>query len=72
MDSILSEQWLWIIIGALLMVFVLPLMFIWVILNLPPEMKVAATFAIIVGWGIAAGYKDWIISKREEERQKSK
>jgi len=54
------------------MVVVLPLVLVWVIMYLPPEMKIAATFLIIIGWGIAAGYKDWIISKREEERKKSR
>jgi len=72
MTWILSEQWLWIIIASLFIVVILPLVVIWVILYLPPEMKLVATILIIVGWGVAAGYKDWIISKRAEERQKSK
>jgi len=69
LDSLLSERWLWIIIGAVIMVVALPLVLVWVIMYLPPEMKIAATFLIIIGWGIAAGYKDWIISKREEEKK---
>jgi hypothetical protein len=68
---ILKEEWYWVIVVAIILVLVLPLAIIWLILNLPPLARMMATIAIIVVWGIVAGYKDWLTSKRrEEEKQK--
>lgn len=41
-------------------------------LALPVQYRGLATFGIIFGWGIVAGYKDWVISKRQEEKLKNK
>jgi hypothetical protein len=68
---ILKETWFWIIIVALLLVFVTPFIFVVVIMNLPTQLKIVATFAIVIGWGVAAGYKDWAKSKRKEEEKQS-
>ncbi len=70
MRSILSEKWLWIIILALAAISVGPLLIIWVILYLPDELKVVATILIVIGWGVAAGYKDWLKDKRREEEKR--
>jgi hypothetical protein len=51
------------------MVFTLPVVVVWFILTLPTEMKFLSTILIIVGWGVAAGYKDWILAKRREEEK---
>jgi hypothetical protein len=64
---ILSEKWLWIIIVLIITVFTLPGVVVWFILTLPIELKFLSTILIVVGWGIAAGYKDWILAKRREE-----
>ncbi len=68
--SIFSEQWLWIVIGALAAIVVLPLLIVWVILSLPDYLKIVATILIVIGWGFAAGYKDWLVAKRHEEVKK--
>jgi len=68
-SSFLTEKWLWIIIGCLVLILVTPLIVLLVILTLPPILKVTATIILLIGWGIAAGYKDWIISKRKENKR---
>ncbi len=72
MSWMLSEEWLWIIILGLAVVLIGPLLIIWVILYLPIELKVVATALIIIGWGVAAGYKDWLQNKRREEEKRRK
>jgi len=68
---LLFNKWLWIIILSLSAILVGPFIVIILILNLPsPELRGVATFMIVFGWGIAAGFKDWVISKRSEERMK--
>jgi len=66
---ILKERWFWITVIALILVFTTPFIVIIMILNLPPALKIVATVLIITGWGIAAGYKDWVKSKRKEEEK---
>jgi len=68
--TVLKEKWLWYIILALILIVVVPLMVIWLITYLPPELKLVTTVLLIIGWGVAAGYKDWIVHKRKEEKQK--
>lgn len=69
MAWVLREEWYWIIVVAIILVFVLPLAIVWLILNLPPAARMIATIVIIVVWGVVAGYKDWLISKRKEEEK---
>jgi hypothetical protein len=71
MGWIFRERWYWFIVVGVTLVFVLPLVIVWVILNLDPTIRLIATILLITGWGIASGYKDWIVSKRKEEKQKS-
>jgi len=70
MSWIFSEEWLWLIIIALAAILILPLLIVWVILALSAELKVVATILIVVGWGVAAGYKDWLVAKRREEENR--
>jgi hypothetical protein len=69
LSEVLKESWLWIIVAALITIMVLPLAVVWFILNLPPPLAFAATIILIISWGIVAGYKDWIMSKRKEKQQ---
>ncbi|MEM3697924.1 MAG: hypothetical protein QXQ94_10615 [Candidatus Bathyarchaeia archaeon] len=71
MSWMLSEKWLWIIIVLIIIVFTLPGVVVWFILTLPIELKFLSTILIIIGWGIAAGYKDWILAKRQEEENRA-
>lgn len=68
MSGILTERWVWIIILSLIAILVVPLIVVLVILALPPLLKVAATIGIVVLYGIAAGYKEWVINKREKQK----
>ena len=70
MSWILSEEWLWIIILSLIAVLVGPLLIVWFILVLPAELKIIATILIVVAWGFAAGYKDWLQARLKEEERK--
>jgi uncharacterized membrane protein len=65
----MKESWFWIIIVSLILIIVLPLVIVWFILALPPELSFVATILVIVTWGVVAGYKDWIIHKRNEEKK---
>jgi len=65
---VLKEKWLWITILALIVIGGMAFVIIWAILLLPTEGKVIATFLILIGWGVAAGYKEWVQHKREEQR----
>jgi predicted ABC-type exoprotein transport system permease subunit len=62
----LSDKWVWITIFSVVLVIVLPLIVIWGILNMSPELAFIATLGILVIWAVVSGYKDWVISKRQE------
>jgi uncharacterized membrane protein len=66
---ILRERWLWIIIVAVILIITLPLTVIWLILNLPPTARLIVTIVIIMGWGVAAGYRDWLVARRKEKEK---
>ncbi len=68
--SLLSEKWLWIIIVAIIAIITTPLLVVYFILLLPFPYNMIATIALVAVWGVVAGYKDWIISKRKDEKQK--
>lgn len=69
---LLFNKWLWIIIFSLSAIAIGPFIVIYIILALPsPELRSVATVMIISGWGIAAGLKDWVISKHQQERMKN-
>jgi len=66
MSEVLSNKWLWFTILSAVLVLVLPLVVVWFILQVSPELRVVATIAIVVLWGVVSGYKDWIVAKRRE------
>lgn len=67
--SVLTEKWLWIIILALFLIVIGPLFIVWFILLLPFPFNTILTFILVIGWGIAAGYKEWIIAKNKEKEK---
>jgi len=69
--SILTSRWYWIILTAVSAIIITPFLLILLIINLPPPWNFLSTLLIVVAWGLAAGYKDWIIAKAREERQKT-
>jgi uncharacterized membrane protein len=64
-----ADKWVWITIVSAALVIVVPLLVVWFILSLPAELKIVATIGIIVLWGVVSGYKDWVVSKRQEEEK---
>jgi len=70
MLKIVFNKWVWILITLLITVCVLPLLIIWLILFLPSPYNAIATISIIISWGLVAGYKEWILFKKEEELKK--
>ena len=70
--SILTSKWFWIIVILCSLVVVTPFVCLLIILLLPIPLNALATIGIVIAWGIVAGYKDWILSKKGEEERKSK
>lgn len=70
MSSILFEKWLWLVILSLIIILVGPLLIVFFILLLPFPFNMISTILLVLGWGITAGYKEWIITKRKEEKKK--
>jgi len=68
--NLLKEPWLWIIILSLDAILIGPFIILWFVLSLPPQLRLLAMVLIIILWGIVSGVKDWIISKRKEEKMK--
>lgn len=68
-SSIIKTKLLWLIILSAIAIIILPLFIIWFLFVLPDTVRIVATFLIIIGWGIAAGYKDWILAKSKEEEK---
>jgi hypothetical protein len=69
MSSFIFEKWIWITIGCCIAVLILPYSVLLMISMLPDALKAVAVFTIIILWGIAAGYKDWLmdVKKRKEK-----
>ncbi len=70
--EVLSDRWFWIIIVSAALIIIIPLIVVWTIFYLPPEVKLVATICIIILWGVVSGYKEWVISKRKSEEEKGK
>jgi len=66
---LLFNKWLWITISCLSLIAIGPFVVLSLILALPLELRGVATLTLIVGWGVAAGCKDWIIARRQEEKK---
>ena len=60
------NRWLWITILACCVIAVAPFMVIGLLLVLPYPLKTVGVFGIIIGWSIAAGYKDYVQTNRRE------
>lgn len=67
---IIKEKWFWIIVLAIITITLLPFIIVEAILNLPSPVRLVATIAIVLSWAVAGAYREWIKSKREEERMK--
>lgn len=72
MASVLTDKWFWITVLSVVLIFTAPLIVIWGVLNLPSELRILATICIIILWGVASGYKDWVLSKRREKEKSIK
>jgi len=70
LDWLLFNRWLWITVSCLALIALGPFFVLSFILALPQELMGVATLMLILGWGIAAGYKDWVIARRQEEKRK--
>jgi hypothetical protein len=66
-----SGSWLWIIILSVFLVVTVPFVVVLGILYLPGWGALLATVGLIILWGVAAGYKDWVISKRKQAEEES-
>jgi len=70
--SVLTSRWYWIIVTTATAVIITPFLLLILIVNLPTPYNFLSIFAIVIAWGIVAGYKDWIIARAKEEKQKIK
>jgi hypothetical protein len=70
LDITLFNRWLWIIIGAMCAIVILPFAIMSIILMSPPWLSATITVLIIIGWGVAGGYKEWLLHKRSKEKAK--
>jgi hypothetical protein len=53
------------------LIVTVPFIVIYAILLLPPIWGPAlATIVLIIVWGVASGYKDWVTARRKEEEEK--
>lgn len=66
------DSWFWITVFSVVLIVTVPFLVVWGILYLPPVWAFVATISIIVLWGVAAGYKDWVVSKRRQSEQEAK
>ena len=67
-DITLFNKWLWIIIGAMCTIVIVPFFIMSIALMSPAWFSATMMILVIIGWGIAGGYKDWSLHKRKEEK----
>jgi len=68
---LLLNRWLWIIILSLSAITIGPFVVIILMLSVPsPAFRGIGTILLICGWGVAAGFKDWARSKKNEKKIK--
>jgi hypothetical protein len=72
LDITLFNKWLWIIIGAMCTIVIVPFFIISIALMSPPWFSATIIISVITGWGIAGGYKDWSLHKRKKEKARLK
>ena len=68
--SIVTSRWYWMIVAMAGAIVITPFLLIILIINLPSPLNFLSTILIVIAWGVVAGYKDWIIAKAKEEKQK--
>ena len=67
MSFIFREKWIWITIGLCILIVVGPYALLWVVLQMPDILRASFVWLVLIGWGIAAGYKDWLMDRRKRE-----
>ena len=67
-DIFLLNKWLWITILGCTAVIIGPMLIIYIITLMPMTFKLASMVAIMICWGIAGGYKDWVVARRKEQK----
>jgi uncharacterized membrane protein len=70
--EVLQDKWFWLIVVSIFLIIIVPFLVVWTIFYLPPELKIVAMIGLVILWGVVSGYKDWIVSKRKSEEEKSK
>lgn len=70
LNMTLFNKWLWIIIVGMASIVVLPFLIMMVLLSSEWWVATIITVLIIVGWGVAGGYKDYLLHKRKQEQVK--
>jgi len=68
LDATLFNKWLWVIIGASCTIVIVPFLIMFVALSSSPWVSTTVMILVIIGWGIAGGYKEWSLHKRKEEK----
>ena len=71
LDATLFNKWLWIIIGAMSLIVVMPFFIMSAMLTSPPWIGTTITILVITGWAIAGGYKDWMLHKHKKEKSRT-
>jgi hypothetical protein len=72
MSYIILEKWIWITIGACILIMIAPYVVLWMILQMPEVLRPFFVGAIVISWGIAAGYKDWLMDAKKREKNSSR
>ena len=67
--EILTCRWYWFIVASVIAIITAPFFVIMIMISLPSPMNVLSMMLLICGSGIAAGYKDWVVSKSKERRK---
>ena len=72
MKATLLNKWLWIIIGSMCAVAAMPLVVLLVMMVVPAWLSEIIAISVIIGWGVAGGYKDYLLHKRKSEEARSR
>ena len=70
LDVTLFSKWLWVIIGTMCTIAIVPFLIMFVALSSSPSVGTTIMILVIIGGGIAGGYKEWSLHKRKEEKTK--
>jgi uncharacterized protein involved in cysteine biosynthesis len=68
LDITLFNKWLWIIIGAMSLIAIVPFFIMSTMLMTPPGVGATITILVITCWAVAGGYKDWTLHKHKKEK----